>query len=233
MKAVGARLPRYDGSGARHRPDDVRRRRRVSQARCGRRRCARRCTTPTSRASTRRRPRPCRVSTQSSPGRTCRSCPTVTCPRSASPRTSRCWPRTTCATRASRSPSSPPVDEETAMAAVDAIDVDFSEKPALFDIRLAVRSRRSRHPPVGQLVSALRERDGRPPDPQGRHRLGLRPGRRHRAGRLPAGRDRALPARDAGLPGRARAGRAADDLHVHAGALLLDGRRRRAPRRCR
>src|SRR5690242_262478 len=34
-------------------------------------------------------------------------------------------------------------DEETAMAAVEAIDVDFDERPALFDVRKAAEDRKS------------------------------------------------------------------------------------------
>ncbi len=56
------------------------------------------------------------------------------------------------------------------------------------------RSRRAGRPPVGQLVSAFRGRDGRPPDPQGRHRLGLRQGRR-RSCRASTGRPRSSTAR--------------------------------------
>ena len=107
MKAVGARLPRYDGvahvTGRTTFVDDVR-----VPGTLGRRRFAPPCTMRTSRASTPPRQRRCRVSTRSSPGRTCRFCPTGTCPPWASPRTSRCWRRTTCATRASPSRLSPP-----------------------------------------------------------------------------------------------------------------------------
>ena len=92
-----------------------------------------------------------------------------------------------------------------------------------------VRRGRAEGAPLGQLVSALRRRDGPAPDPQGLDRRGVRAGGRDRAGRLPARRDRARPGRDAGVPGRARGRRPADDLLLHAGALLLDGRRRRAP----
>ena len=91
------------------------------------------------------------------------------------------------------------------------------------------RPRRADDPPVGQLVPALRGGEGRAPDPQGRHRPRLRPGRHDRLRRLPAGGDRALPDGAADRAGRPGAERAADDLLVHAGALLLDGRRRRAP----
>ncbi len=51
-------------------------------------------------------------------------------------------------------------DEETAQAAVEAIEIDFDERPALFDVRKACRPGRAADPPVGQLVPALRGRDG-------------------------------------------------------------------------
>ena len=92
-----------------------------------------------------------------------------------------------------------------------------------------VRRGRPEDPPLGQLVPALRGRDGPAPDPEGRHRVGVRERGHDRPGRVSPGGDRACPDRDAGVPGRPRAERPADDLLVHAGALLLDGRRRRAP----
>ena len=54
-----------------------------------------------------------------------------------------------------------------------------------------VRRGRPEDPSVGQLVPALRERDGSSPDPQGRHRLGLRERGHDRPGRLPPRGDRA------------------------------------------
>ena len=91
------------------------------------------------------------------------------------------------------------------------------------------RRRRALLPPVGEPLHPLRGRDGPPSDPQGRHRLGVRERGHDRPGRLPPRGDRARADRDAGLPGRPRAERPAHDLLLHAGALLLDGRRRRAP----
>ena len=85
-----------------------------------------------------------------------------------------------------------------------AITADFDEQPALFDVRKAFDADAPADPRRGQLVHALRERDGPPPDPQGQHRGGVRPGRPDRPGRLPPGCDRARADRDAGLPGRAR-----------------------------
>ena len=120
-------------------------------------------------------------------------------------------------------------DEVVAQAAVDAIELELAEKPALFDVRKAFDSDAPRSSTLGQLVPALRGRDGSPPDPQGLDPGGVRQGGRDRAGRLPPGGHRARPGRDAGVPGRARGGRAAHDLLLHAGALLLDGRRGRAP----
>ena len=90
------------------------------------------------------------------------------------------------------------------------------------------RSRGSADPPLGERLSALRPVQP-PPGAQGRHRLGLRQGGRDRRGRLPAAGDRADAARDPGRARRARGERPADDLLVHAGDVLLDGRRRRAP----
>ena len=113
MKAVGARLPRYDGvahvTGQTQYVDDIR-----VAARSGRRRCARRTSTRRSSASTRARRR-------RSPGvhaivttRTSPTTSTATSRRSASPPTSRCSPWTKSATRASRSQRSRPSHEDTA-----------------------------------------------------------------------------------------------------------------------
>ena len=90
-------------------------------------------------------------------------------------------------------------DEEFAAEAVEAIDVEYEERPVA--LRRPPRSRpgRAQGPPLGRLVSTLRGRDGSPPDPQGQYRRGVRQGRRHRLGRLPTGRDRALPDRTADL----------------------------------
>ena len=88
--------------------------------------------------------------------------------------------------------------------------------------------RRAAVPPVGPDLSALRPAQP-PARPQGRRRRGVRQGRRDRRGRLPPAGDRARADGDAGRARRARAERPADDLLVHAGDVLLDGRRRRAP----
>ena len=90
------------------------------------------------------------------------------------------------------------------------------------------RPRRAADPPVGQRLSALRPVQP-PPRAQGRHRLGVRRGGRDRRGRLPPAGDRADADRDAGRARRPGGERAADDLLVHAGDVLLDGRRRGAP----
>ena len=67
----------------------------------------------------------------------------------------------------------------------------------------------------------------RPPArPQGRRRRGLRRGRRDRRGRLPARAIEHCPLEPQVGARRARGGRPADDLLVHAGDVLLDGRRR-------
>ncbi len=120
-------------------------------------------------------------------------------------------------------------DEETAQAAVEAIELDLDERPALFDVRKGADPDAPQIHQWGKLVPAFRGRDGRPPDPQGRHRRRVRQGRHDRQGGLPAGRDRAASARDAGRARRPGGERPADDLLLHAGAVLLDGRRRRAP----
>ena len=122
---------------ARHRADDVRRRRARPRHALGEGASLARTTTRGSRSSTRRRPRRCRASTPSSRGRTSRCSSTATSPRSASRPTSRCSRRTRCATWASRSRSSRPRARSSPQAAVDAIEVDFEERPALFDIRQA------------------------------------------------------------------------------------------------
>ena len=83
-------------------------------------------------------------------------------------------------------------------------------------------------PPVGQRLSALRPVQP-PAGAQGRHRPCVRRGGHDRRGRLPPAGDRADAARDAGRARRAGGERPADDLLVHAGDVLLDGRRRGAP----
>ncbi len=120
-------------------------------------------------------------------------------------------------------------DEVVAQAAVDAIELELAEKPGALRRPQGVRLGRAQGASLGQLVPALRGGDGSPPDPQGLDPGGVRQGGRDRAGRLPPGSHRARPGRDAGVPGRAGGRRPAHDLLLHAGALLLDGRRRRAP----
>ena len=83
-------------------------------------------------------------------------------------------------------------------------------------------------PPVGPDLSALRPAQP-PPRAQGRRRPGVRGGRPDRRGRLPPAGDRARADGDPGRARRAGAERPPDDLLLHAGDVLLDGRRRRAP----
>ena len=90
------------------------------------------------------------------------------------------------------------------------------------------RPGRAADPPLGQRLSALRPVQP-PPRAQGRHRLGVRPGGHDRRGRLPPAGDRADAAGDAGRARGPRGERPADDLLLHAGDVLLDGRRRGAP----
>ena len=137
MKAVGARLPRYDGvahvTGRTVFVDDVRVpgtlwAKALRSPVAPRRHHA---------ASTRPGPRRWRASTPSSPGRTCRCTSTATSPRSASRPTSRCSPRTTCATRASRSRSSPPRTRTPRTRPSRRSSSSYEEQPALFDVRKA------------------------------------------------------------------------------------------------
>ena len=120
-------------------------------------------------------------------------------------------------------------DEETAQAAVEAIEVDFDERPALFDVRKAADPDAPQIHQWGNwyphFEAEMDVRQIRKGDIDAR----VRQGRHDRQGRLPAGRDRAGADGDAGRAGRSRAERPADDLLLHAGAVLLDGRRRRAP----
>ena len=119
--------------------------------------------------------------------------------------------------------------EEIAQAAVEAVELDLEERPALFDIRKAAD----------------------PDAPQVHHWGNWYPHfeaemdvRQIRKGDIDAAFDAAdtivtgvyRPAAIEHVPDgaadgarRPRAERPADDLLVHAGALLLDGRRRRAP----
>ena len=112
--------------------------------------------------------------------------------------------------RTSRSRSSQPRASAGAAAAVDAIEVGFEERPALLDVRQAFDADAPKIHQWGNWYPHFEDEMDRPPDPQGRHRLGLRERGHDRPGRLSARRDRARADRDAGLPGRPRAGRPAD-----------------------
>ena len=118
--------------------------------------------------------------------------------------------------------------EELAQAGVEAIEIAYAEREPIFDMRKAFDPESAADPSLGTGLQPLRA--ARPQaHPQGRRREGLRGRRRDRRGRLPPAGDRALPARAADGARRAGGGRAADDLLVHAGDVLLHGRRRRAP----
>ena len=187
MKAVGARLPRYDGLGPGHRADVVRRRRPrpghalgegaalaaplgVDPARSTR---ARRRRIPASTRSSRTRDVPKNVHGHLEGARRARR-------RAAAGR------RTRCATRASRSPPSPPSTRRRRSRRSTLIEVDYEEREPLFDMRKAFDPESPRIHPWARS-SALRAAQP-PPDPQGRRRVGVRRGRRDRPGRLPARR---------------------------------------------
>ena len=89
--------------------------------------------------------------------------------------------------------------EEAAQAAVEAIEIAFEEKADALRHPPRARPRRAADPPVGQRLSALRPVQP-PPRAQGRHRLGVRAGGHDRRGRLPPAGDRADAAGDAGVP---------------------------------
>ena len=93
--------------------------------------------------------------------------------------------------------------EEAAHAAVEAIEIALRGAPRALRHPPGARPRRAADPPVGQRLSALRPVQP-PPRAQGRHRRGVRRGRRDRRGRLPPAGDRADAAGDAG---RARGAR--------------------------
>ena len=137
MKAVGARLPRYDGiahvTGRTQYVDDVRVHGTL---------WCKALRSPHHSALHRldrhdQGARACPACTRSSPTRTCPTTSTGTSRASASRPTSRCWPRTTCAGRASRSPPSRPSPRRSPQAAVDAIEVEFEEREPILDIRTA------------------------------------------------------------------------------------------------
>ena len=121
-------------------------------------------------------------------------------------------------------------DEETAQAAVEAIEIDFDGAPALFDVRKAADPDAPQIHHWGNWYPHFEGEMDRRQIRKGDIDAAFEQADMIVQGVYRPGRDRALPARDAGLPRRARAERPPDDLLVHAGAVLLDGRRRRAPR---
>ena len=126
-----------------------------SPGRSGPRRCARRCTTRTSRVSTRPWPSIARHSRGDHVGG--RAAPHLRAPFCARHPGRRAAQQG----RDVRYKGQPIAvvaaeDEETAMAAVDAIETDFS-KPRSSTSGSARGSRCPRHPPVGQLVSPFLE----------------------------------------------------------------------------
>ena len=231
MKAVGARLPRYDGvahvTGRTTFVDDVR----VPGTLW-----AKALRSPVHHADITRldtaKAEALRASARSSRGRTCHSCRTGTSPASASPEDEPLLAKEDVRYKGQPIALVAAADEETAMAAVDAIEVDFSEKGRRSSTSAwARRSRGARRSTTGGTGTRI-----------SRARWSVR---QIRKGDIDWAFDQAdvvvtgvyrLPAiehcasRDTGLPGRARARRSADDLHLLPGALLLNGRRGRAPR---
>ena len=89
-------------------------------------------------------------------------------------------------------------DEETAQAAVEAIGLDLEEKPALFDVRKAFDADAPKMHHWGNWYPHFEGEMDRRQIRKGDDRRGVRAGGHDRAGRLPPRRDRARPARDAG-----------------------------------
>ena len=163
-------------------------------------------------------------------GRTCRCTSTATSPPSASRRTSRCSPKDEVRYKGQPIAVVAADDEETAARGGRPHRDRVRGAPGVHSTS-ARRSTRTR-PKIHQWGNWYPHFEGEMDRRQirkGDIDVGLRERGHDRPGRLPPGRDRARPDRDAGLPGRPGAERPADDLLVHAGALLLDGRRRRAP----
>ena len=114
-------------------------------------------------------------------------------------------------------------------AAVDAIELELEERPTLFDIRRAFDDDAPMIHPWGNWYPHFEAEMDRRQIRKGDIDAAFDAGGRRRAGCLPAGGDRARARSRRSLPGRARGERPAHDLLLHAGALLLARRRRRAP----
>ena len=230
MKAVGARLPRYDGIAPRHRPHRLRRRRPRSPASLW----VKALRSPLA-------PRGDHEARHGA-GRGDEGRPRGRHPRGRAAERLRAplgarHPGRRAAARRGRGPLQGPADRRRRGRGRGARRRPPSRRsssssrssPALFDIRKAFDPDAPQIHQWGNWYPHFEAEMDRRQIRKGDIDARVRPGRHDRPGRLPAGRDRARPARDAGLPGRARAERPPDDLLVHAGALLLDGRRRRAP----
>ena len=227
MKAVGARLPRYDGiAHVTGRTKYV-----ADQSAPGMLACkglrsphhsARIVSIDTSKAE--KHPG---VFARRRRTRTCRRTSSATSRRSASRPTSRTWPSDEVRYKGQLIGGVAAIDEATALEALDLIDVKYEVREPFLDIRKAFDPGPAAADRQGQrlLLRPLRPPQG----DEGRRRRGLREGRRDRQGLVPPERDRAGPDRAAGLPRRARERRPADRLHLHAGHVLHDGRARRAP----
>ena len=244
---AGSRRPRSCGSAdegrrrtasalrrrrARHRADEVRRRRPRPEHALGEGAALARPPRRRSRASTRPRPRRCRASTRSSRWEDV-PLPRLRAPRrrSASPPTSRCSRRTSVRYKGQ------PIARRRRRGRGDGAGGGRGDRDRLRGAARALRRPpggrpgRAADPPLGQLVPALRGRDG----PCGRSARATSTRPSTQADMIVTGvyRPAAIehcPLETQICARRPRAERPADDLLVHAGAVLLDGRRRRAPR---
>ena len=155
---------------------------------------------------------------------TSRGTSTATWRASASRRTSRCSPRRTSATRASRSQPSRPRPRRPRLAARRGDRDSYEERPAHFDMRAGLDPEAAQIHQWGNVYPHYGPYNHR------RVRKGdidwaFDDGGHDRRGRLPPAGDRADAAGDAGRDRRPGGQRAADDLLLHPGHVLLHGRR--------
>ena len=119
--------------------------------------------------------------------------------------------------------------EEAAQAAVEAIEIAYEEREPILDIRTAADPDAPRDPPVGHRSIRTSARTTTAACARATSTAAFDAADVDRRGRLPPAGDRAHADGDAGRARGPRAQRPADDLLLHAGDVLLDGRRRRAP----